>query len=157
MLNQIMAEKETFRDDIEYTNACEQAEGIVNRHEAALTQRCSALKQPPWLRDDEIINYYDLELGNKIGGGGFGDVYIAIWNEKYHVAVKKFRVQRVSRVKKQQFEKEVKLYSTLCHPAIVTFYGACVEAPNLAIVMEFMPKGSLYDVLHIESYQLKDK
>lgn len=48
----------------------------------------------------------------------------------------------------------MKLFSSLSHPAIVRFYGVCINPPNLAIVMEFMGAGSLYDVCHIEKRDL---
>lgn len=65
-------------------------------------------------------------------------------------------MQRVSRIRKTEFENEAQLLSTLQHPAIITLYGACIETPNLALVMEFMPKGSLHDLL-LESIQLSDE
>jgi serine/threonine protein kinase len=36
----------------------------------------------------------------------------------------------------------------------VNFYGACTAEPNLAIVMELMEGGSLYDLLHAKSVEL---
>lgn len=42
------------------------------------------------------------------------------------------------------------MISSLSHPCIIKFFGACIVSPNLAIVMEFMGAGSLYDVLHVE-------
>lgn len=35
----------------------------------------------------------------------------------------------------------------LRHPNIVMFLGACTKPPNLAIVLEFCPRGSLWSVL----------
>lgn len=95
-------------------------------------------------------------MGDKIGSGGFADVHIAIWKKEHQVAVKKLRVQRVSKTKKTEFENEAQLLSTLKHPAIVTLFGACIETPHLALVMEFMPRGSIHDLL-VESIQLSDK
>ena len=37
---------------------------------------------------------------------------------------------------------------SLRHPNIVLFMGACFDHTNLAIVTEWMPKGSLHSVLH---------
>lgn len=107
------------------------------------------------LKPQQIINFSDLSLGDKIGTGGFGDVHVGIWKGN-QVAIKKLRVQRVSQAKKKQFEDEVFSFSKLDHPYIVKFYGACVETPNLAIIMEFLPDGSLYDNLHIEEIQFED-
>lgn len=99
------------------------------------------------LRPEHVISFEDLALGDKIGGGGFGDVHVALWKGN-QVAVKKLRVQRVSQRRKKEFEDEVRAFSNLSHPNIVQFYGACIVPPNLAIVMELMPDGSLYDNLH---------
>ena len=44
----------------------------------------------------------------------------------------------------------------LKHPNVVQFLGACVDLPNLAIVTQFMPRGSLFNLLHrylLLSYQ----
>ena len=36
----------------------------------------------------------------------------------------------------------------LKHPNVVQFLGACVDLPNLSIVTQFMPRGSLFNLLH---------
>lgn len=51
-------------------------------------------------------------------------------------------------VQLQEFKQEVTLMSKLKHPNIVQFLGACTEYPNLAIVTQFMPRGSLFNLLH---------
>ncbi len=143
--------------DAETVAKCEKAKGILHRHEASVTQYKAGLRKPKWLKGGEVIDFSELSLGERLGGGGFGDVFVAIWKEKLQVAVKKLRVQRVSVSKKDQFQREVRLFSALSHPAIVEFYGVCPVSPNLAIVMEFMAKGSLHDVLHVEEWGLSKK
>lgn len=100
----------------------------------------------------QLIEFNELNLGDNMGKGGFADVHVAVWKNDI-VAVKKLRVNRNSQATKNEFENEIQLLSTLNHPSIVTFYGACVKTPNLAIVMEFIPKGSLHKVLR-KSVQL---
>lgn len=108
------------------------------------------------LKPEQIIPFGELELGDKIGGGGFGDVHIAFWKGQ-QVAVKKLRVQRVTQARKKQFEDEVRGFTGLDHPNIVKFYGACVVTPNLALVMELLVDGSLYDNLHYSEDQFDEK
>lgn len=42
----------------------------------------------------------------------------------------------------------------LDHPNLCKFIGGCVEVPNVAIVTEYCPKGSLNDVLLNEEIPL---
>lgn len=51
----------------------------------------------------------------------------------------------------QDFRKEVALMAKLKHPNVVQFLGACIDYPNLAIVTQFMPRGSLFNLLHRSS------
>ncbi len=37
------------------------------------------------------------------------------------------------------------------HPNILPVLGACNQPPNLIVISQFMPFGSLYDVLHGET------
>ena len=38
------------------------------------------------------------------------------------------------------------------------YFGACLKTPNLAMVMEFMPDGCLYELLHVkDDIQLTDE
>lgn len=96
----------------------------------------------------ENISFQEIELGKQIGQGGFGDVYAAKWRGST-VAVKKLRVQRVSKRRLQDFTDEVLKFCKLDHPNIVKFIGACVVTPNLAIVMEYM-QSNLFDALHLD-------
>lgn len=42
----------------------------------------------------------------------------------------------------------------LDHPNLCKFFGGCVEVPNVAIITEYCPKGSLNDVLLNEEIPL---
>ncbi|KAH9524691.1 hypothetical protein Btru_027533 [Bulinus truncatus] len=94
-----------------------------------------------------VINFSDLKLNDQIGHGGYGDVYTAEWKEDELVAVKKFRNQRISKKRLQQFQDEIRIFCKLDHRNIVRFLGACIETPDLAIVMEYMDM-SLHEALH---------
>lgn len=48
----------------------------------------------------------------------------------------------------QEFKAEVSIMKRLKHPNIVLFMGACTKAPNLSIVTQFVPRGSLFRLLH---------
>ena len=47
-----------------------------------------------------------------------------------------------------EFMVEMRLMFKLRHSNIVQFKGACIHIPNLAIIFEFMPGGSLYRAIH---------
>jgi len=88
-------------------------------------------------------------FGPRIGAGGFGEVYKCKWDSKM-VAVK--TLQEVEEEDPNavyaEFMVEMKLMSKLEHANVVTFLGACVTPPRLAIILEFMPGGSLYRAIH---------
>mmetsp|Transcript_15369 Transcript_15369/g.19692 ORF Transcript_15369/g.19692 Transcript_15369/m.19692 type:complete len:531 (-) Transcript_15369:287-1879(-) len=47
------------------------------------------------------------------------------------------------------FFEEIAIMAALHHPNVVLFFGACLDKPNYAIVMEYLPI-NLHDVLHIK-------
>jgi serine/threonine protein kinase len=55
------------------------------------------------------------------------------------------------------FRKEVAIMSTLRHPNVLLFMGACTQPGNLLIVTELMPRGSVYDLLRDRSLKLSLK
>ncbi|XP_056588336.1 atrial natriuretic peptide receptor 1 [Triplophysa dalaica] len=61
------------------------------------------------------------------------------------VAIKKMKMKSFSLSK--TIRQEVKQVRELDHPNLCKFFGGCVEVPNVAIVTEYCPKGSLNDVL----------
>ena len=132
----------TREDERQITNI----EGNVQRNE-------SRTKTPFVSYPGTVIQFQDLKIEEKdrIGNGGFGDIFAGKWQGKI-VAIKKLRVQRVSKKRLKQFEEEVNVFCRLSHKNIITFYGACIKTPNICMVMELM-SGSLYDKIHIEDFQ----
>ncbi|XP_058069264.1 serine/threonine-protein kinase EDR1 [Magnolia sinica] len=102
------------------------------------------------------IPWEDLQLGERIGLGSYGEVYHADWNGT-EVAVKKFLDQAFSGDALEQFRCEVKIMLRLRHPNVVLFMGAVTRPPNLSILTEFLPRGSLYRLLHRPNIQLDEK
>ncbi|XP_031249412.1 serine/threonine-protein kinase EDR1 [Pistacia vera] len=102
------------------------------------------------------IPWEDLVLGERIGLGSYGEVYHADWNGT-EVAVKKFLDQDFSGAALAEFKREVKIMLRLRHPNVVLFMGAVTRPPNLSIITEFLPRGSLFRILHRPQCQLDEK
>ncbi|XP_023800081.1 atrial natriuretic peptide receptor 2-like [Cyanistes caeruleus] len=68
------------------------------------------------------------------------------------VAIKK--IMKKAFALSKTIRKEVKQVRELDHPNLCKFIGGCVEVPNVAIVTEYCPKGSLSDVLLSEDIPL---
>jgi len=100
-------------------------------------------KQKP-VKEEKNIDYSALHLKEKLGEGGFGVVYKATYRGEL-VAVKK--PNRNAIVAVDEFEREAELMGKLNSPYVISYLGACVQQPNLCLVMEFMEKGSLDGVL----------
>ncbi|GKV03577.1 hypothetical protein SLEP1_g15851 [Rubroshorea leprosula] len=101
------------------------------------------------------IQWEDLQIGERIGIGSYGEVYRADWNST-EVAVKKFLDQDFSGDALVQFKCEVEIMLRMRHPNVVLFMGAVTRSPHLSILTEFLPRGSLYKLLHRPNPQLDE-
>ncbi|TMX03235.1 hypothetical protein EJD97_017521 [Solanum chilense] len=80
--------------------------------------------------------------GQKLGEGGFGDVYKGLLKEcNSYVAVK--RVSKGSKQGIKEYASEVKIISRLRHRNLVQLIGWCHEKEKLHLVYELMPNESL--------------
>lgn len=102
------------------------------------------------------IPWEDLVIGERIGLGSYGEVYRAEWNGT-EVAVKKFLDQDFSGDALEEFRREVRIMRRLRHPNVVLFMGAVTRPPNLSIVTEFLPRGSLYRLIHRPNIHIDEK
>ncbi|CAH9125445.1 unnamed protein product [Cuscuta epithymum] len=105
---------------------------------------------------DWEIPWEHLQIGERIGIGSYGEVYRAEWNGT-EVAVKKFMNQDITGDALEQFKCEVEIMLRLRHPNVVLFMGAVTRPPNLSILTEFLPRGSLYKLLHRSTTEIDEK
>ncbi|XP_073148452.1 probable serine/threonine-protein kinase SIS8 isoform X2 [Henckelia pumila] len=102
------------------------------------------------------IPWEDITLGERIGLGSYGEVYRGDWHGT-EVAVKRFLDQDKIGESLEEFKSEVLLMKRLRHPNVVLFMGAVTRPPNLSIVTEFLPRGSLYRLIHRPNNQLDER
>ncbi|CAL5043622.1 unnamed protein product [Urochloa decumbens] len=102
------------------------------------------------------IQWEDLTLGERVGLGSFGEVYRGEWHGT-EVAVKKFLQQDISSDALEEFRTEVGIMRRLRHPNVVLFMGAVTRVPHLSIVTEFLPRGSLFRLIHRPNNQLDER
>nr|XP_010907638.1 cysteine-rich receptor-like protein kinase 2 [Elaeis guineensis] len=79
---------------------------------------------------------------NKLGAGGFGDVYKGVLKNGKIVAVKKLAIAQTSRAK-ADFQGEVKLIGNVQHRNLVRLLGCSSKGPELLLVYEYMANSSL--------------
>lgn len=92
------------------------------------------------------IPFSELTVCENIGGGGVALVHRGIYR-KNSVALKTLFDPRVDEALKQDFMDELLVMSKLKHPNVVSLIGACLEPPNLCMVMELCDF-SLHHLLH---------
>ncbi|KAK1692334.1 hypothetical protein QYE76_009031 [Lolium multiflorum] len=86
-----------------------------------------------------------LKSGNIIGKGGFGEVYKGLVDNELVVVKKPIRSNVMEST---QFANEVIIQSQVIHKNIIKLIGCCLEVDTPMLVYEFIPKGSLDDILH---------
>jgi serine/threonine protein kinase len=89
-----------------------------------------------------------IEPSNVIGKGGFGEVYKGLLDNQL-VAIKKSI--NVDKSQEKQFANEIIIQSRIIHKNIVKLIGCCLEVDVPMLVYEFVPQGSLHDILHNQS------
>ena len=97
-----------------------------------------------------FINFDEIKKDKiKIGEGGFGEIYLGNWQGK-KVAIKKLTLKnlRVGDNNLSKFINEINIISSLRHPNIVLYMGASVDKENYYMISEYLPNGTLFDLLH---------
>eukprot|EP00271_Cylindrocystis_brebissonii_P000893 TRINITY_DN11071_c0_g3_i1.p1 TRINITY_DN11071_c0_g3~~TRINITY_DN11071_c0_g3_i1.p1 ORF type:complete len:961 (-),score=224.53 TRINITY_DN11071_c0_g3_i1:406-3288(-) len=121
----------------------------------ALSQAYHELLQTEGIKELEI-EWEDIDLGERIGQGSYGKVFRADWQGS-DVAVKVFLEQDIKGEALTEFKAEIEMMRRLRHPNVVLLMGAVMRPPNLSIVTEFCPRGSLFRLLHRPNRELDEK
>ncbi|KAJ6798169.1 serine/threonine-protein kinase STY8-like [Iris pallida] len=87
-----------------------------------------------------------LKMGENIASGSCGDLYHGSYNGQ-EVAIKFLRSEHRNGPSIEEFAQEVRILREVQHRNVVRFVGACTKPPQFCILTEYMPRGSLYDLL----------
>ncbi|KAL4612998.1 guanylate cyclase 2G-like [Arapaima gigas] len=71
-----------------------------------------------------------------------------------HVAIKYLKSQVIIEIRKPSIVEEFQVMRELKHENLVQFFGACIDPPNICIVMQYCKKGSLKDLLRNSEIEL---
>ena len=114
-------------------------------HDVEVTTTVFNFQSFPLLSPIHFINRSDIKMKARIGQGGFGTVYLAMW-KNMKVAVK---VCSGNLLEHGSVEIDV-LASLPSHPNVIDFFGVALSEDkiNTLIVTEFAIGGSLYTRLH---------
>ncbi|NGX61668.1 MAG: Serine/threonine-protein kinase StkP [Chlamydiae bacterium] len=100
----------------------------------------------------EQIPLDEIEQGDKLGSGGFADVYRGTWMGK-EIAIKVLKCPPQGGDEEiiEELENEAEIMSQLNHPNIIRFYGVVENTHNF--VLGFMEQGSLFDLIRTKKTQ----
>nr|XP_033770658.1 protein-tyrosine kinase 6 isoform X2 [Geotrypetes seraphini] len=131
----------TLEDLIEYYKDTNLSDGLT------LTRPC--LKQEPvvlpisttdaWERPRDEFTFI-----RRLGEGNFGEVFEGLWRQQFKVAIK---VIKQDFMKEKDFQAETQIMKTLRHKHILSLYATCSVGDPFYIIMEFMAKGNLLDLV----------
>jgi Protein kinase domain len=108
-----------------------------NLKQKGRTKHCS--------RSEGIIKPGRWALGSKIGSGAFGVVHMGMNTQTGTLmAVKSFEMDRAVM---KDIRREILLLKSLVHPNIVRYYGAEMDKDKLCIFQEWVPAGSVTELL----------
>ncbi|KAL2547355.1 PAS domain-containing protein tyrosine kinase family protein [Forsythia ovata] len=129
------------------------SDGSVGSSHGSLSSKSN---NESYLIPDCEICWEDLQLREEIGQGSYAFVYRGIWNG-CDVAVKVYSGYQYGEETLSDCKKEIDIMRKLRHPNVLLFMGAVCSQEKLAMVTEFLPRGSLFKTLHKNNQSLDMK
>jgi serine/threonine protein kinase len=101
------------------------------------------------------IDIGEVQQLEKIEKGSFGEIFKASWRGTI-VALKKSPSANLTSPLIKELKREATLMKSLRHPNVLQFLGTTTDPRDndFVIIMEFMPRGSLYRIIHNMSVDL---
>lgn len=96
------------------------------------------------------IDIAQLNLKSRISSNHSGDIWQGVWQGN-EVVAKVLNLRECTIRNSRDFKEEFPRLRIFNHINILPVLGACNQPPNLVVISQFMPFGSLYDVLHGET------
>ncbi|KAK7602548.1 hypothetical protein V9T40_008137 [Parthenolecanium corni] len=93
------------------------------------------------------INLSDLSLHTKLGTSHNGETWRGRW-QKNDIVAKILNVRNCTSRISRDFNEEYPKLRIFSHPNILPVIGCCNSPPNLIVINQYMPWGSLYNLLH---------
>uniref|UniRef100_A0A8C7DIB9 Tyrosine-protein kinase n=1 Tax=Oncorhynchus kisutch TaxID=8019 RepID=A0A8C7DIB9_ONCKI len=103
-----------------------------------------------------ILNHEDVTLGELLGKGNFGEVFIGTLRDKTPVAVKTCK-EDLPQELKIKFLSEARILKQYDHANIVKLIGVCTQRQPIYIVMELVSGGDFLSFLRKKKEDLKTK
>ncbi|KAJ0465597.1 putative protein kinase RLK-Pelle-DLSV family [Helianthus annuus] len=110
---------------------------------------CEDLELPLFSLDKIAKATGNFSINNKLGQGGFGEVYKGVLEEGGEIAVK--RLSKTSRQGLVEFQNEAMCIAKLQHRNLVKLLGYCAHGDEMMLIYEYMPNKSLDYLLFDEN------
>lgn len=123
-----------------------------------ITKKSGVILLHPVVKDKKwILNHEDVQLGDLLGKGNFGEVFKGVLvRDKTPVAVKTCKEDLPPELK-IRFLSEARILKQYDHPNIVKLIGVCTQRQPIYIVMELVSGGDFLSFLRKKKDELKTK
>nr|XP_043634613.1 wall-associated receptor kinase-like 20 [Erigeron canadensis] len=127
-----------------------------HQKEKVAKEREELFKSNSGMKSARMFSYKELKKATNgfskdtiLGVGGFGEVYKGELQDGKVVAIKSAKVGNIKST--EHVLNEVGILSQVSHKNLVRLLGCCVEAEQPLMIYEYIPRGTLYHHLHVES------
>lgn len=117
-------------------------QGAANGLCRTLTTACPKVTSFVGFKDVWEEDRINIELGQLIGSGNFGEVYKGLWRKRFVVAVKTLKINdqekrnaKKEEAKKDEFRKELEIMKKLRHEKLVKLWCVCTIGKQIRNLM----------------------